>query len=273
MYSINDHIENCNMDQKSLDMFLELFKLGSEIDPNRKISGVDIFRNFEYGIPLKWVNGKLSSKTKVLDIGSSSTIWPTLLFKKFGCNIHATDIDMTHLDTQKHFLYNIGALDELGRKFIFEHQDATSMTYSDDSFDIVFSVSSLEHIPGEGDVRAVEEIQRVLKPGGTFIITAPYSPVFEETETEHYHFSYEKRYDYKAIQKRFSSANKLRRKELLFINGKHEKSDEISDFWYKNDLYKNLGQISMFFSLLMFEITTEPNENTKGFMALYEKTP
>lgn len=272
MYSVADHVKNCPMDQEMLNIFLELYKLSGEVDPNRLVSGVDIFRNYEYGYPLMWLKDIINPTSMIWDIGSSSTIWPTLLFKKFGCDIFATDIDMEHLETQKHYLHNIGALDQLGQKFRFEYQDATRTTYQPESFDVVCSVSAIEHIPGDGDVQAVIEAERVLKPGGTFILTAPYAPLFSESTTDHYHHGYEKRYSFDSIVTRFAEATRLHRKKLLFINGKHEQSDLISDFWYQHHLYQNLGQISMFFSLLMFDITTEPKENTKGFIALYEKS-
>ena len=121
------------------------------------------------------------------------------------------------------------------KKIIIEHQDATSLTYTDSAFDVVCAISALEHIPGNGDILAV------LKPGGVFIFTAPYAPEFMESETDHYHHGYEKRYDDKSIRNRFSSSKKLHLDEILFIDGLHEDTDLISDFWYRHKLYNRLG--------------------------------
>ncbi|TIX50231.1 class I SAM-dependent methyltransferase [Alteraurantiacibacter aquimixticola] len=56
--------------------------------------------------------------------------------------------------------------------------DASSrIPYSDNYLDKVFSVSVLEHIPDEGDRTAVEEMVRVVRPGGKIVLTLP---VFKE---------------------------------------------------------------------------------------------
>lgn len=48
---------------------------------------------------------------------------------------------------------------------------ATDMRFPDDSFDRVFCLSVMEHIPFEHWPRCMEEFQRVLKPGGRLVIT------------------------------------------------------------------------------------------------------
>ncbi|HEY8506113.1 MAG TPA: methyltransferase domain-containing protein [Gemmataceae bacterium] len=61
--------------------------------------------------------------------------------------------------------------------------DLADLPFPDDSFDVAVSLSTIEHVglkwygePGEQttDARAVEEVYRVLKPGGTFILTVPF---------------------------------------------------------------------------------------------------
>jgi SAM-dependent methyltransferase len=50
-------------------------------------------------------------------------------------------------------------------------EDLNALSYADDQFDLVLTSDTLEHIP---DVeRALREIYRVLKPGGTHIFTIP----------------------------------------------------------------------------------------------------
>jgi SAM-dependent methyltransferase len=52
-----------------------------------------------------------------------------------------------------------------------EVQDATDLSYPDASFDACLCVSVVEHIPGEGDERAMAEMWRVLRPGGVLHLT------------------------------------------------------------------------------------------------------
>jgi SAM-dependent methyltransferase len=55
--------------------------------------------------------------------------------------------------------------------------DATRLAFSDESFDIAFSFSSIEHFNGEnhsGALRSMREIERVLKPGGIAVVATEY---------------------------------------------------------------------------------------------------
>lgn len=52
----------------------------------------------------------------------------------------------------------------------FDAADANHLPYEDDSFDVVISWGSLEHIAG-GYLQALREIKRVLRPGGLFFVT------------------------------------------------------------------------------------------------------
>src|SRR5690554_1480685 len=136
MNRIIKHINNIGIDTEMLDGLIDLYATSMKIDPNREKTGVDIFRNFEYLYPLEWLKDILKKSSKVLDIGSSSTIWPALIHSYFGSEIHATDIDMDHLQTQKHYLNNLDSLNILDKSFFLEYQDATDMTYQDNSFDV-----------------------------------------------------------------------------------------------------------------------------------------
>lgn len=64
--------------------------------------------------------------------------------------------------------------------FTFVHGDIRKTTFPDNFFDVVTAVSSIEHIglgdqnDPDGDRKAIQEIARILKPGGNFIITIPF---------------------------------------------------------------------------------------------------
>lgn len=64
--------------------------------------------------------------------------------------------------------FEIGSIGELGVR----NEDLTRLTYQDDVFDVAICLEVLEHVP---DYQlALKEIVRVMKKGGTAIITVPF---------------------------------------------------------------------------------------------------
>lgn len=63
-----------------------------------------------------------------------------------------------------------------------KNEDATHLSYADNSFDAVIGNHILEHIPN--DIKAMAEIYRVLKPGGRAILQVPYSTLLTATIEE-----------------------------------------------------------------------------------------
>lgn len=62
------------------------------------------------------------------------------------------------------------------------YADATCLSFSDNSFDLIIANHILEHIPE--DLKAMKEIQRVLKKDGVAILQVPYSEKLETTFEE-----------------------------------------------------------------------------------------
>jgi predicted SAM-dependent methyltransferase len=61
-------------------------------------------------------------------------------------------------------------------------QDATKLSFRDNSFDMVIANHVLEHIPH--DKQAIDEFFRVLKPNGLAILQVPYSETLADTIEE-----------------------------------------------------------------------------------------
>lgn len=66
-----------------------------------------------------------------------------------------------------------------------QYENACRLSFADESFDLVYSISVIEHIPGRGDTEALAEFRRVLKPGGTLVIEVPYRRQREEIVTRY----------------------------------------------------------------------------------------
>ena len=68
---------------------------------------------------------------------------------------------------------------------MLEAADATALPYPDGGFDAAVSVSVIEHIRGNGDTTAMRELARVLRPGGTLVLTFPYGAEPADVTVEH----------------------------------------------------------------------------------------
>jgi len=85
-----------------------------------------------------------------------------LQFARSGA--HVTGIDLTpkaiELTRERFKLYNLGATIEVG--------DAEHLRFPDETFDLVYSHGVIHHTPNSQ--KAIDEIHRVLKPGGRAIV-------------------------------------------------------------------------------------------------------
>lgn len=143
---------------------------------------------------------KIETRPKILDVGAG-TGDDLSIISRFG-DVYAIDI-------------NPDAIKLIPDEFIVEKKvcDACNLSYSDNFFDIVIALGVLEHI--EDDIKAINEIHRVLKPGGLFIF---YVPAFN------FLFSYHdrmlntfRRYTKKSIRKRLSCFRSIELGYWMFI--------------------------------------------------------
>lgn len=118
-------------------------------------------------IEYPWAIGNLPSPlAKILDVGCSGSMFP-LILKALGYETYGIDIRT---------YYPQG-------KFFFTKGDISINLYQDNFFDMITAISSIEHIglkgrysaheDMEGDVKALGEIHRILKPQGLFLMTVP----------------------------------------------------------------------------------------------------
>ncbi len=108
---------------------------------------------------------------RVLDIGSPKLL-SLFLAARLRAEVHATDLLDYFFETYRRY-----ARVALGRdhgRYHVASEDARHLTYPADHFQRVFALSAIEHIPDDGDSRAIQEIHRVLAPGGIVCITVPW---------------------------------------------------------------------------------------------------
>ena len=107
-------------------------------------------------VPFTEAQGK-----KVLEIGVGNGA-DGAMFAQHGADYTGVDLTDAALEaTRKHFQV-------LGLKGGFERANAEALQFADASFDIVYSHGVLHHTPNTQ--RAIDEVYRVLKPGGQAIV-------------------------------------------------------------------------------------------------------
>ena len=117
---------------------------------------------------------------RVLD-ASSPKLLSLMLSSKTSGEVHATDLDDEKIVTRWERLARAIGL----KNYVVKYEDARRMSYPDESFDLVYSISVIEHIPGDGDSKALAEFRRVLKPEGVLVVEVPYRRRREELFAEY----------------------------------------------------------------------------------------
>lgn len=121
-----------------------------------------------------------ATKPKVLDVGSPKCFGLYLAYNAH-IEMHLTDIDETTV-RESCCLWEAICTKASGT-VSFSINDVRSLPFPDNSFDVVYSMSVVEHIEGDdGDSRAIAEMVRVLRPGGTLAVTVPLGDRYVEQD-------------------------------------------------------------------------------------------
>jgi SAM-dependent methyltransferase len=121
---------------------------------------------------------KRSKPLRILDVGSPKC-FGLYLANRLEVEVTMTDVSRLNLDE---YQLMSKRLEIKAKGYVnFSVQDARSLDYEDAAFDIVYSMSVIEHVEGErGDSRSVQEMVRVLRPGGLLLLSVPFGRKFVE---------------------------------------------------------------------------------------------
>jgi SAM-dependent methyltransferase len=138
---------------------------------------VSCVRYFEFAYAGSIIKKQLQLNNRiesVLDI-SSPRLFPLWMSEKAGLSVTMLNPDQLDLDMSRHIS---GFLKKNGVISFTDNVDATKLCFDDDSFDMVTSISVIEHVPGDGDSLMMAELARVIRPGGQIILSFPVRPKF-----------------------------------------------------------------------------------------------
>jgi SAM-dependent methyltransferase len=124
------------------------------------INPMDSTRYVEFAHLLRFLDKKGFRPQRILDVSSPYIL--SYVLSKTG-KVIKTDINPGE-----------GKFIREGKNLSFRPEDATRLSFGDDSFDLVCSISVIEHIHGNY-LTAVREMARVTRPGGYLYLTFPVS--------------------------------------------------------------------------------------------------
>jgi len=165
---------------------------------------------------------------KVLDVGSPK-ILSLFISKKVGAMVYATDVFDYFIDYCSSFARVLGVLN---KKYFPKVEDGTVLSFRNNFFDKVYSVSVVEHISDNGDINAIMEMARVVKKGGKVVVTVPCGNKFvvEYRAGKKFYYStkgkiaekvfYQRIYSEKEIFKRLIEPSGLKLTKLVYFGEK-----------------------------------------------------
>lgn len=137
------------------------------------------FRRVEYSFLLDALLDRLKPGDRFLDAGAGVT---PLAYVMAGRGLHAEACDRNERVIQE--LKRLDMSQVYGASVDYSVQDLCALSFPAASFDAVSCVSVLEHIPAPEDQKAIQELVRVIKPGGLLVLTVDYEPAFEGMQPE-----------------------------------------------------------------------------------------
>uniref|UniRef100_A0A6M3KDM4 Putative methyltransferase n=1 Tax=viral metagenome TaxID=1070528 RepID=A0A6M3KDM4_9ZZZZ len=129
-------------------------------------------RSADYATILK--NVHLASDDVVLDVGGACSYFAHFI-SPLVREVHLID-SLTGFSCGKPWL---ASMDTLKSPVRIIEANAAVLPYPDETFNKVFTFSALEHFVDDDDIKCVQEIYRVLKPGGIFAGTVDYNAITE----------------------------------------------------------------------------------------------
>lgn len=130
-------------------------------------------------VRVRWIEDtlkKIPVGSKILDAGAGEC-----QFRKFCSHLNYVSQDFAQYTGEGDVGLQTGSWDNSKLDIV---SDITAIPVEDGSFDAVMCTEVLEHVPDP--VAALKELNRVLKPGGYLLITAPFASI---THFAPYHFA------------------------------------------------------------------------------------
>lgn len=125
-------------------------------------------------LALNWLPDKVEN---LLDLGCASGYY-TSYFSKNAIETFGVDPNPEFIKEAK----------EKYPKINFKASKAEALPFKNNFFDAVLLLDVLEHV--EDDKKTIDEVYRVLKPGGILILTTPHKSIFSIMDADNFHINF-----------------------------------------------------------------------------------
>lgn len=153
-------------DEKSLASYWDLRYWVLENTPFDEVTPFNVARSHVAGaqnaFKVRYAHILEGLGGKLLDVGCGSGHYSVPL-KELSPNLHYYGIDTSPMAVKVSKKYATP-------ESVIRLGSATELPYSDNSFDVVMSITCLQHLPVEMRLQAISEMKRVLKPGGLIMM-------------------------------------------------------------------------------------------------------
>jgi ubiquinone/menaquinone biosynthesis C-methylase UbiE len=161
------HVRLRATDAVTLNRYAQfVYRTSAYVPPNRPQSFVQVFHAERLRQIGAFLSEHVAPGSRILDVASGHSLFTEPVFQKRLAeewNYRVTCCDLA-----------VDVIEERGRSFP-QHGwlicDVTTLPFPDDNFDAVLAGEIIEHVPATDD--ALREWSRVLRPGGTLLITTP----------------------------------------------------------------------------------------------------
>lgn len=141
------------------------------------ISYLHLSKRWEY--PWALERGAPTSRECILDAGCGASIFPIYLATQ-GLDVFALDLDPPLRLAEAH-----------GVAVNYVRGDLTELPFANESFDQIYCISVIEHLPRSRIPLAMAEFRRVLRTGGQLLLTTDY---YEDADAEMWYEDSERRF-------------------------------------------------------------------------------
>jgi SAM-dependent methyltransferase len=158
------------------------------------------------------IAGELAARAihSLLDVGCAGTLFPYYVGRLFP-QARVIGIDSgENLALAPTEMGRIAACGDTADRVRLFPADARRLPFRDGSFDAATAVSVLEHIRGEGDIVAMREMARVVRPGGLIALSVPMGARAVEQEADASCPYFIRRYDAETLSERLIRAVRSR---------------------------------------------------------------